>query len=296
LSRAHEIHKYNRECDELHTRIKDKTRLASNDYYGQDVPSVERLQREHEGLERDASGALRPTLDQLHAECERLSAAFPDQAPDVQQRDTALAKLYQTMVETIEFRKVRLSDHHDMQQLYSWHTALMGWIREMIKRIEREQPSTDAVGANVVLVFHQSLKSEIDARTVTVDELAVFGRKLVAARHFAAVDIDMKVQQVLNGFKALNQLWDVYHDLFEQSRDALQLRQDISQAERWMAAYTPQVALERPVNSINDAENELQRMQGFEKSVAARTGITQSLQRLTKVCCVVFAWLSVSQV
>lgn len=50
---AHEIQRFNRDADESMAWIAEKDTMLSTDDYGRDLPSVQTLQRKHEGIERD---------------------------------------------------------------------------------------------------------------------------------------------------------------------------------------------------------------------------------------------------
>ena len=53
LGSAHEVQRYHRDADETKDWMEEKELAASLDDYGHDLATVQRLQRKHEGLERD---------------------------------------------------------------------------------------------------------------------------------------------------------------------------------------------------------------------------------------------------
>ena len=75
LASAAEIHRFNRDLNELITRVQEKEATLSLEDLGRDMASVQALQRKHEGFERDLL-ALEQQVNILSAEAGRLQAAY----------------------------------------------------------------------------------------------------------------------------------------------------------------------------------------------------------------------------
>ena len=75
LASAAEIHRFNRDLNELITRIQEKDASLSMDDLGRDIASVQVLQRKHEGHERDLV-AVRQQVETLGSESAKLQAAY----------------------------------------------------------------------------------------------------------------------------------------------------------------------------------------------------------------------------
>lgn len=75
LASAAEIHRFNRDLNELITRIQEKDASLSMEDLGRDMASVQGLQRKHEGHERDLL-AVQQQVETLSAESAKLQAAY----------------------------------------------------------------------------------------------------------------------------------------------------------------------------------------------------------------------------
>lgn len=75
LASAAEIHRFNRDLNELITRIQEKDASLSIEDLGRDMASVQGLQRKHEGHERDLL-AVKQQVETLSAESGKLQAAY----------------------------------------------------------------------------------------------------------------------------------------------------------------------------------------------------------------------------
>ena len=170
-----------------------------------------------------------------------------------------------------------------MQHLFHWSSYLAAWMREMTKKIESQQLASDTLGAESLIQGHQSLKAEIDARKPTFDELYAFGDKLVSENHFAAAEIASKIESIKSAYSELVQTWEAFLEQFEHSRDALQYKQDVEQAERWVASQEALLASQKTGVTVIGVEENIAQLMDLEKSLAAQEFRFNSLYRLTTV-------------
>lgn len=75
LASAAEIHGFNRDLNELITRLQEKDASLSMEDLGRDMASVQGLQRKHEGHERDLL-VVQQQVETLSAESGKLQAAY----------------------------------------------------------------------------------------------------------------------------------------------------------------------------------------------------------------------------
>ena len=75
LASAAEIHGFNRDLNELITRLQEKDASLSMEDLGRDMASVQGLQRKHEGHERDLL-VVQQQVETLNAESAKLQAAY----------------------------------------------------------------------------------------------------------------------------------------------------------------------------------------------------------------------------
>lgn len=75
LASAAEIHRFNRDLNELVSRLQEKDAALSMEDLGRDMASVQGLQRKHEGHERDLV-VVKQQVETLSAESKKLQAAY----------------------------------------------------------------------------------------------------------------------------------------------------------------------------------------------------------------------------
>ena len=75
LASAAEIHRFNRDLNDLVSRLQEKDAALSMEDLGRDMASVQGLQRKHEGHERDLV-VVKQQVETLSAESKKLQAAY----------------------------------------------------------------------------------------------------------------------------------------------------------------------------------------------------------------------------
>ena len=75
LASAAEIHRFNRDLNELISRIQEKDASLSMEDLGRDIASVQGLQRKHEGHERDLM-VVKQQVETLSVESGKLQTAY----------------------------------------------------------------------------------------------------------------------------------------------------------------------------------------------------------------------------
>jgi spectrin alpha len=100
LMNQHEVQRFLRDADETMDWISEKTINLNdqNDQYGSDLASVKRLQRKHDGFERDLD-ALGDRVRELDDVSQRLMNTHPDEADEICQKQI---KIQQTWTELLQ--------------------------------------------------------------------------------------------------------------------------------------------------------------------------------------------------
>ena len=115
LMSAHEVQRFQRDADETMDWINEKNEVTGIDLeYGHDLPSVKRLQRKHEGFERDLD-ALGERIRELDDISQRLINTHPDQAEAIYQKQVKIQMAWTDLTQKADARKAKLLDSFDYQ-------------------------------------------------------------------------------------------------------------------------------------------------------------------------------------
>ena len=115
LMSAHEVQRFQRDADETMDWINEKNEAINMDVeYGHDLPSVKRLQRKHDGFERDLD-ALGDRIRELDDVSQRLMNTHPDQAEAIYQKQIKIQQTWTDLTQKADARKSKLSDSFEYQ-------------------------------------------------------------------------------------------------------------------------------------------------------------------------------------
>ena len=114
LMSAHEVQRFQRDADETMDWINEKNQANENEDtdFGHDLPSVKRLQRKHEGFERDLE-ALGDRIRELDDISQRLINTHPDQAESIFQKQVRIQHAWSELTQKADARKTKLLDSYD---------------------------------------------------------------------------------------------------------------------------------------------------------------------------------------
>lgn len=119
LMSAHEVQRFFRDADETMDWINEKkTQLSADIEKGHDLPSVKRLQRKHDGFERDLD-ALGNRIRELDEISQRLIDTHSDQADGIYQKQVGIQQAWDDITSKATARKAGLIDSYDYQNFLS---------------------------------------------------------------------------------------------------------------------------------------------------------------------------------
>eukprot|EP00042_Codosiga_hollandica_P029214 m.159345 g.159345 ORF g.159345 m.159345 type:complete len:2437 (+) comp53015_c0_seq1:84-7394(+) len=269
LVSAHEVHRFFRDVDETKSRFNEKDVVLSVDDYGKDVPTVEALQRKHEGAMRDLA-ALDNKVNELRTEAARLKQAHPSNAAAIEGKITEIDGIWGNLQGKASDRKVKLEDSLNLQRFLNDARDLSAWISNMQTLADSDELAQDATGAETLLKNHQELKTEIEAHNGTVESLSEFAQRLQANAHFATDGVSDTLQAIHRQLDALNASMAARKKRLDQCKELQVFNRIAEQAEAWMSTHEPALSSD-DVGASLDAVEALQRKHAdFEKSVEAQ--------------------------
>jgi spectrin alpha len=152
LMSAHEVQRFQRDADETLEWIGEKNAALGSDdaELGRDLASVKRLQRKHEGVERDLE-ALGDRIRELDEISQRLINTHPDQAEAIYAKQLRIQQQWTELTHKAEARKVKLADAYDYQSYMSNWRDLTSWINSMCVQVSSDELANDVPGAEALM-------------------------------------------------------------------------------------------------------------------------------------------------
>ncbi|XP_012266103.2 spectrin alpha chain isoform X2 [Athalia rosae] len=267
---AHEIQRFNRDADETMAWIAEKDVVLSSDDFGRDLASVQTLQRKHEGIERDLA-ALEDKVATLGAEADRLAAIHQaDHSQQIQSKRAEILQLWESLTAKAKERKSKLDESYYLHRFLADYRDLVSWMNDMRAIISADELAKDVAGAEALLERHQEHKGEIDAREDSFDSTALAGNQLLDRKHYAAEEVERKLESLAADKASLLNLWEERRILYEQCMDLQLFYRDTEQADAWMAKQEAFLANEDLGDSLDSVEALIKKHEDFNKSLAAQ--------------------------
>ena len=278
FERAHEVQMFHRDVDETKDWIAEKEDALDNDSVGTDLRSVTGLQRKHEGLERDLA-ALGDKINSLDEKASKLMHIHKDSAEVIYEKQKEINEEWTHLCSKANLRKVKLLDSYDLQRFLSDYRDLMTWVSSMKSLISQEELASDVTGAEALLERHQEHRTEIDARSGTFQAFELFGQQLLQADHFAAVEVQEKLESMNNAREDLEKAWIARRMQLDQCLELQLFYRDCEQAENWMTSREAFLSADDATDSKEDnVEAMIKKHEDFDKAIGNQEEKIESLQ------------------
>uniref|UniRef100_A0A8C8T063 Calponin-homology (CH) domain-containing protein n=1 Tax=Pelusios castaneus TaxID=367368 RepID=A0A8C8T063_9SAUR len=282
LKAAQQIHHYDHDVDELKGWMQEKEAVVDIDDYGYDLPGVQTLLSQHEGVERDLA-AIAKELERIRGEARRLSWLYPQAKENIMQRLTEVDECWEKLDRKSLKRKEMLSQAEQVQLYFNDCRELMAWANEMHALVISEELATDLYGAELLIKHHKEYKREIEKQWLKYEEMQQAGNNLVKNGHFMSMEIEEKLSELSELMRKVRESWDMRKELYEENWEIQLLQRELEQAEAWLAAKESFLSVPSYGDSVSDVEELLKKHQDFEKMLAAQEEKFVQLNRKTKV-------------
>ncbi|CAI5763944.1 spectrin beta chain, non-erythrocytic 5 [Podarcis lilfordi] len=281
LRAAHEVHQYDRDVDDLKGWMQEKEAVVDRDDYGYDLPGVQTLLSQHEGLERELA-VIAKELERIRGEAWRLGRLYPQPRSNMMKRLAEADECWELLDKKCLERKQKLQQAEHVQIYFNDCRELMAWSKEMQALIISEELANDLLGAELLIKRHEEHKRDIEMRWLKYEDLEQAGNNLLKAGHFMSIEIEEKLSELLELMRMVRECWDMKKDLYEENWEIQLLRRELDLAEAWMTTKEGFLSDPSYGHSVSDVENLLKKHQDFEKILKAQEEKFAQLNRKTK--------------
>ncbi|NXG68257.1 SPTN5 protein, partial [Baryphthengus martii] len=281
LSAARQVHQYDHDVDEVKGWMQEKEAVVDIEDYGYDLPGVQTLLSQLEGVERDLA-AIMKELERIRGEAWHLSRTYPQVKENIMERLTDVDECWENLDKKFQERKARLSQAEQVQLYFNACRLLMAWANEMHALVISEELANDVLGAELLIKRHEEYKREIEKQWLKYEEMQQAGGDLMKNGHFLSVEIEEKLLELSELMKKVKESWDMRKELYIENWEIQLLRRELEQAEAWLAAKESYLSDPSYGDSVSEVEELLKKHQDFEKMLAAQEEKFAQLSRKTK--------------
>ena len=277
LTSAAEIHRFNRDLNELMSRIQEKDATLSMDDLGRDLASVQALQRRHEAYEHDLL-ALENQVEVLTSKSKHLQASYQGQtAQTIQQHEEYILGVWDELKRKTVRKKRKLQDSYNFQKLNNVIRDLVSWCVDMSRTIASEESVHDVMDAESLLQRLDEYKSEMDTREEAFSNVLNTGERMIEEGHFAADEISEKLELLLTEREGLYATWEDRKTEIDQVYDLQVFLRDAKQIDGLTSTQEAILVGAELGNSVDEVDLILRKHENTEKLVGSHEDKVTSL-------------------
>lgn len=208
LQSAEELHKFNRDVDEMQERIREKFSTLPNEL-GRDAKQACNLILKHEVFEHELN-QLNEKLKVLIKEGGNLQNIYTGSNADrIGDQLSSLAAGWQELNNAAVKRGHKLFASYELQKFITKTRDFIGWTSQLITEMQSNQKIRDLQTAELIQKEHNFLRSEIEAGHSVVLEIKALGENLLKQNHYASEEIKDKLLALEKAYEGVNDEWNL---------------------------------------------------------------------------------------
>ncbi|NXW25502.1 SPTB1 protein, partial [Circaetus pectoralis] len=175
------IYQLGRDLEDETLWVQERLPLARSTEHGTDLPSVQRLAKRNETLQKELAGHA-PRLAEVLSRGE-VAASGDEPSPELEARVQELQGLWETLRAEAAARHRRLQEAGEAQQYYLDAGEAEAWVSEQELFMGAEEKPKDEESGLVMLKRHVRQQRSIEDYGQTIKELAGRAQQLLSAGH-----------------------------------------------------------------------------------------------------------------
>uniref|UniRef100_A0A3B4H7P6 Spectrin beta chain n=1 Tax=Pundamilia nyererei TaxID=303518 RepID=A0A3B4H7P6_9CICH len=276
LAASHQLHKFFFDCREVLAQIDDKHRRLPEVRARQGSTSnTSTLQRLLHTFEQDIQ-LLVTQVRQLQESAAQLRTVYAgEKAEAIACREHEVMQCWKELLTSCEECRVQITTETDKLRFFGMVRDQIMWMDSIICQIGTGEKPRDVSSVEVLMNYHQSLKSEVEARSQSILECIEMGKTLLLNRPMMNLAFRSKLRCFLSFLVFLFVLFAVL--------EVHQFAQEAVVAEAWLTAQEPFINSNELGGSVDEVEQLIRRHEAFRKAAATWEERFSSLRRLTTV-------------
>uniref|UniRef100_A0A8B9QIN3 Spectrin beta chain n=1 Tax=Apteryx owenii TaxID=8824 RepID=A0A8B9QIN3_APTOW len=275
LAASHELHKFFNDCKDVLSQIEEKRQRLPELAAREAKTSAGTLQRLLGAFEHDVE-VLVAQVRQLQEGAAQLRTVYAgENAEAIAAREQEVLRAWKELLASCEECRLHVATAADKIRFAGTVRDLISWMDGIICQIGTGEKPRDVSSVEVLMNYHQGLKSEIEARGKSIAACLELGKTLVLAK--------THVEKLVAKKKEMTEKWDKHWEWLQQMLEVHQFAQEAVVADAWLTAQEPLLKSQELGNSVDEVEQLIRRHEAFRKAAAAWEERFSSLRRLTTV-------------
>ncbi|NWU19149.1 SPTB1 protein, partial [Dyaphorophyia castanea] len=213
--------------------VQERLSLARSTDHGTDLPSVQRLTKRNETLQKELVGHG-PRLGEVLSRGEAAGGG-EEPGPELAAQAQELRALWETLQEEAAARHRRLREAGEAQQYYLDADEAEAWVSEQELFMGPEEKPKDEESCLMMLKRHDRQLRSIEDYGQTIKELAGRAQQLLSAGHPEGEQIIRLQGQVDKHYAGLKEAAEERRRRLENMSHLFQLKREVEELEQWIA-------------------------------------------------------------
>ncbi|XP_057390863.1 spectrin beta chain, non-erythrocytic 4 isoform X2 [Balaenoptera acutorostrata] len=284
LAASRELHKFFSDARELQGQIEEKRRrLPRLTAPPEPRPSASSMQRTLRAFEHDLQ-LLVSQVRQLQEGAAQLRTVYAGEyAEAIASREQEVLLGWKELLAACEDARLHVSSTADALRFHSQARDLLSWMDGIAGQIGAADKPRDVSSVEVLMNYHQGLKTELEARMPELTACQELGRSLLLNKSAMADEIQAQLDKLGTRKEEVSDKWDRHWEWLQQMLEVHQFAQEAVVADAWLTAQEPLLQSRELGSSVDEVEQLIRRHEAFRKAAAAWEERFSSLRRLTTV-------------
>uniref|UniRef100_A0A452DXD2 Spectrin beta, non-erythrocytic 5 n=1 Tax=Capra hircus TaxID=9925 RepID=A0A452DXD2_CAPHI len=278
LAATREVRGLEQVAAELQGRMQKKATLVARNAFNLSLSSVQTLQQQHRCLESELA-AMEKEVAWVQTEACRLGQLHPAAQEGLAKQLEAWATLNAKVHEQDRQLEKAAEGHAFLGRC----RELLAWATEKQALVSSEELAGDIARAEGLLALHEELGREIKEYCLQAQNVQQEGQRLVDSGHCMSLEVTGCLQDLDRQLRALREAWALRREHCEESWRLQKLRQELDQAEAWLACQEGFLLDPNCGHSVSDVELLLCRHKDLEKLLASQEEKFARLQQEAEV-------------
>uniref|UniRef100_A0A8C2SFK7 Spectrin beta chain n=1 Tax=Capra hircus TaxID=9925 RepID=A0A8C2SFK7_CAPHI len=282
LAASRELHKFFSDARELQGQIEEKRRrLPRLTTPPEPRPSASSMQRTLRAFEHDLQ-LLVSQVRQLQEGAAQLRTVYAgEHAEAIASREQEVLQGWKELLAACEDARLHVSSTADALRFHNQARDLLSWMDGIAGQIGAADKPRDVSSVEVLMNYHQGLKTELEARMPELTACQELGRSLLLNKSAMADEIQAQLDKLGTRKEEVSDKWDRHWEWLQQMLEVHQFAQEAVVADAWLTAQEPLLQSRELGSSVDEVEQLIRRHEAFRKAAAAWEERFSSLRRLT---------------
>ncbi|XP_048348815.1 spectrin beta chain, non-erythrocytic 4 isoform X2 [Sphaerodactylus townsendi] len=216
LAASHELHKFFNDCKDVLSQIEEKKQRLPEVTARESKASAGTLKRILSSFEHDIQ-VLVIQVRQLQEVAAQLRTVYAgENAEAIVTKEQEMIRSWKELLSSCEDCRLQVTTTTDKIRFTSMVRDLISWMDTVICQIGTGEKPRDVSSVEVLMNYHQGLKSEIETRDRNVATCAELGKALVLKKSPAAEEIKAHLDKLMTKKKEMIDKWDRHWEWLQQ--------------------------------------------------------------------------------